>query len=118
MDLWVWAVLVAVGALGVWAVRRYANTSIGFRVVAMVGLLVASGVCTAVALGYLESSHTAGIRAGQAVVLTVFFFVFAAAALASVVFVASRMRAESKSRPQGRVRGMDDGGGSRSRDVA
>lgn len=99
MALWVWAVVVVVGAVGVVAVRRYANTSTGFRVVGMVGLLLASGICTAVALGYIEASRTAGAKASQLVVLSVFFFVFAAAALASVVFAAWRIRAERKSRP-------------------
>ena len=105
MQLWMWAVVVVVGALGVVVVRRYANTSAGFRVIGMAGLLVASGVCTAVALAYIDSSATAGEKAAQAVVLAVFFFVFAAAALASVVFAAWRMRAESKSRLQHPDRG-------------
>ena len=98
MDLWTWAVVIALGAVAVVAVRRYSNTSIGFRVIGMVGLLVASGLCTAAALAYIDSSRTAGAKTSQAVVLAVFFFVFAAAALASVVFAAWRMRAERKSR--------------------
>lgn len=99
LDLWVWAVVVVVGGVGVWAVRRYGNTSTGFRVGAMLGLLLASGVCTAVALGYIEASRTAGAKASELVVLAVFFFAFAVAALASVVFAAWRMRGERKSRP-------------------
>lgn len=98
LDWWVWAVVVVVGAVAVVLVRRYANTSTGFRLVGMAGLLLASAICTAVALGYIEASHTAGAKASQLVVLAVFFFVFAAAALASVVFAGFRMRGERKSR--------------------
>lgn len=97
-HFWVWAVTIIVATLALLAIRKYGNTSAGFRLGGMVGLLLASGVCADFAIGYIEASQDAGAKASQLIVLSVFFFAFAVAALASVAFIIYRMYFEKKNR--------------------